>query len=79
MVDLTLIIGIAGMFILLIAFILNLFVKLSQDSITYGLLNTIGGLLLAFYAYTIESFPFLVLEMVWTISAFYKTVLVWIK
>jgi hypothetical protein len=79
MMQLNLLTGIAGMLILLIAFILNLLMKLTEDSLTYCLLNVIGGALLATYAYNIRSFPFFVLEIIWAISALYKIVLIYNK
>lgn len=67
-----LIIGIAGMIFILIAFLLNLFKMLLQDTSTYCLMNAVGGILLGYNAYVTNSVPFLVLEIVWTISSVFR-------
>jgi len=74
MTDLILIIGTIGMLCLLIAFILNLLKKITQDSLAYNTLNIIGGGLLTYYAYVLNSIPFLILEAIWTLFAIYKLV-----
>ena len=68
--DTTTLIGVIGALLLLIAFIGNEFKKLSVESWTYDLLNLIGGVLLAWYALLIGSWPFLVIEAVWALVAF---------
>ena len=70
--DLTLLIGTSGMLILLIAFILDLMDKLDDDTIASNALNAIGAGILIYYAYQLKSYPFLVLESVWMLSAAYK-------
>ncbi|MDY6777828.1 MAG: hypothetical protein SVU32_04120 [Candidatus Nanohaloarchaea archaeon] len=70
----TLVIGTSGMLLLLVAFVLNLLKKMTQDSVTYNVLNLVGGALLIYYAYALNSYPFLVLEAVWTGFAGYKLV-----
>ncbi|MDY6770947.1 MAG: hypothetical protein SV186_03250 [Candidatus Nanohaloarchaea archaeon] len=72
MVDATLVIGTTGMLLLLVAFVLNLVERLAQDDTWYTALNFVGGGLLVYYAYALNSYPFLVLELVWTLSAGYK-------
>jgi hypothetical protein len=76
MVDLILVIGTIGMLILLIAFVLNLLKKIMQDSITYNVLNILAGGILAFYAFVLNSIPFLILEIIWTLFALYKLIIV---
>lgn len=67
--------GLAGMFFILIAFILDEFLKSwRQDSIKYNLLNLAGSALLSYYAYTIFSWPFLILNSIWFIVAGYKII-----
>ncbi len=61
--------GISGAFIILMGFTLNELHKLDRDSIVYDLLNLVGGILLAFYAYILSSTPFLILNVVWAIVA----------
>jgi len=70
-----LIIGITGMSFILLGFILDeFFKKWNQDTVQYNVLNIIGSLLLIYYAYTLNSWPFLILNVVWFIVAGYKLV-----
>ena len=70
-----LIIGITGMFFILLGFILDeFFKKWNQDTVQYNVLNIIGSLLLIYYAYTLNSWPFLILNVVWFIVAGYKLI-----
>ncbi|MBI4152790.1 hypothetical protein HY495_03705 [Candidatus Woesearchaeota archaeon] len=67
--------GIVGMLFILAAFILDEFFKTwRQNSIKYNLLNIIGSGLLAYYAFTISSWPFIILNVAWFIAAGYKLV-----
>jgi len=61
------IIGSVGVFILLLAFVLNLLNKLSRESLVYILMNVIGGALACFASYLIHYVPFIILEGVWTL------------
>jgi hypothetical protein len=61
------IIGFTGVFILLIAFLLNLSGKLSQNSIVYILLNIIGAGLACLASILIRYLPFVILEGTWTL------------
>jgi hypothetical protein len=61
------IIGSAGVFILLLAFVLNLLNKISRDNIIYILMNVFGGSLACFASYLIHYIPFIILEAVWTV------------
>lgn len=76
MVDIILIIGTTGMLLLLVAFVLNLLKRVMQDSALYNILNIIGGGLLTYYAYSLNSIPFLILEVVWTLFATYKLIII---
>jgi len=64
------IIGSAGVFILLLAFVLNLLHKISRENIFYILMNLIGGGLACFASYLIHYIPFIILEAVWTLVSF---------
>jgi len=64
--------GIIGMSLLLIAFFLNLFNIISQNSKTYILLNIFGSGLMIYYSVLLNSIPFLILNIVWTGFAAYK-------
>ena len=72
MINFTVIIGAIGMIFLLTAFALNLFKKITQDSLIYNIFNIIGAGLLAYYAYALKSVPFLVLQTIWISFAVYK-------
>ena len=70
-----LIIGIAGMVFILVAFILDEFCKhWNQDSIRYNVLNIIGSALLLWYAYSLKGWPFFILNAVWFVVALVKLV-----
>ena len=60
------IIGSVGVFILLLAFVLNLLNKISRESISYILMNVIGAGLACYASYLIHYIPFIILEAVWT-------------
>jgi hypothetical protein len=60
-------IGFVGVSILLLAFLLSLFKKISQDSHTYILLNLIGAGLACVASILIEYVPFIILEGAWTL------------
>ena len=65
--------GILGMILILVAFILDEFYKkFNQDTINYNLINVVGSGLLTYYAYTISSIPFLILNLVWLTVAVIK-------
>jgi len=59
------IIGIAGALIILLVFGLNEFNKLSNNSLTYDILNFAGSGLLIMNAAYFHSWPFLILNIVW--------------
>lgn len=59
-------IGLTGVAILLIAYLLNLVGKLDQKSLAYILLNIIGAALACLAAFLIHYFPFVILEGTWT-------------
>jgi hypothetical protein len=61
--------GTIGVSLLLLAFGLNLFKKLTAVSRVYLLLNIVGAGLACASSYLIHFWPFVVLEAVWTISS----------
>jgi len=63
------IIASAGVIILLIAFLLNLYKKLPSESKTYSLMNFIGAAICAFASYMVKFYPFIMLEGVWSLVA----------
>jgi uncharacterized membrane protein required for colicin V production len=62
-------IGSLGVTLLLIAFFLNLFRHVSQDSRAYILLNILGAGLSCYASILIHYMPFVVLEAVWSLVA----------
>jgi len=68
--ELTLTIGLAGMVLILFAFIMIEFRKWHAEMLVYDAFNFAGGGLLVLYAYFIKSWPFLFLNLVWMIVAF---------
>lgn len=63
--DIVTIIGVAGAGLVLIAFIGNELGRLSTTSRWYDTLNIVGSGLLIYYAYQLESWPFILLNSVW--------------
>ncbi len=59
----------AGVLILLVGFILNLYKKLSANSKTYAWLNFIGAGLCGYSSLLIKFYPFVLLESVWAFVA----------
>ena len=57
--------------LLLIAFLMNLLKKWSQDSIQYILLNTIGAGLACASSILIDFFPFIILEGTWMLVSLF--------
>lgn len=58
-------IGFIGVFLLLIAFMLNLFNILKEKSASYLILNIIGAGLLCYASILINFMPFVLLEGIW--------------
>jgi hypothetical protein len=68
-----LMIGIVGMSFILVAFILDEFIKkFNQNTIQYNVLNIIGAGLLTYYAFSLNSIPFMILNVVWLVVAAFK-------
>lgn len=63
------IVGSAGVFLLLVAFFLNLMKKLPTESRLYSLLNVVGGALACTASIMLHYIPFVVLEVAWTVVA----------
>jgi hypothetical protein len=64
---------------LLIAFALNLMRKLSEHSVTYLSMNIAGALLAAWYAWAGGAVPFLILEIVWALTALVRLLMILTK
>jgi hypothetical protein len=67
-------IGLIGMFLLLISFILNLFKNFSPNSKIYLLLNILGAGFLSYYSYISNTFIFLILNVLWTLISLYRLI-----
>ncbi len=61
-----------GVIILLIAFLLNMFKKVSAQSRIYTSMNFIGAGICCFSSYLINFYPFVVLEGIWAAFALYS-------
>ena len=64
-----------GVIILLIAFLLNLYKKISANSRAYCFMNFAGAALCGFSSYLISFYPFVVLESIWAgfaLASFFK-------
>jgi hypothetical protein len=70
------VIGSIGVALLLLAFVLNLLRKLSERSIVYLLMNVVGALLAAWYAWAGGALPFVILELVWAATALVRLIVV---
>jgi len=71
----TLIIGITGMTFILVAFILDEFVKkFSQETVQYNVANIVGSGFLCYYAFILRGWPFLILNVVWFLVASVKLI-----
>ncbi|MBT3297749.1 hypothetical protein HN385_02400 [archaeon] len=69
------IIGLIGMILILLAFLLNEFYEnFNQENKNYNLINIIGAGLLTLYSFMIMSWPFIILNAIWLIVAVVKLV-----
>ena len=62
-------VGSAGVFLLLVAFFMNLIGRLSADSLTYVGLNLVGAGLACYASLLLDFLPFVVLEGTWAVVA----------
>ncbi len=73
--EINFIIGFIGMVFILLAFILDEFYKeWSQNTIKYNLINILGSGVLVYYAITLNSWPFILLNSVWFVGATVKLI-----
>jgi hypothetical protein len=64
-------IGFIGVTILLLAFLLNLIGKMTQNDLIYIILNILGAGLAGFASVLIHYVPFIILEGAWTLVSIY--------
>lgn len=73
MIEISFIIGVLGMFLILLAFVLDEFVRnFNQNTAIYNLINIFGSAMLVYYAVSIHSWPFVILNAVWLFVAIIK-------
>lgn len=70
----SLVIGSVGVALLLVGFVLNLLRWTTERSVLYLLLNVVGSLMAAWYAWAGNSVPFVILESVWGGAALVRLV-----
>ncbi|MBL4939521.1 MAG: hypothetical protein JKY16_04470 [Lutibacter sp.] len=63
-------IGFVGVFLILLAYILNVIGKLKNKDLTFILLNLTGASLACFASILMEYLPFIILEGAWAIVSF---------
>ena len=66
--------GSAGVALLLLGFVLNLFGRIEHDARSYHALNLAGAALAAVASWWIGFLPFVVLEVVWALVALFALV-----
>lgn len=77
--DLTTILGSAGVTILLLAFALNLFHVLDENRPAYSLLNSIGAGLACYSSVLLKFMPFIILEGTWCVVAVISLIRILLK
>ena len=64
-------IGIAGVFQILLAYVLNVSNKLDKNDLIYILLNLSGAVLACLASILMKYFPFIILEGVWAVVSLF--------
>ncbi len=72
-------IGFAGVFTLLVAFLLNLSGKISRDGLPYILMNIIGAGVACLASWLIHYLPFVILEGTWTVVSLFALIKYFLK
>jgi len=65
MIDIYLLIGILGATLIVVVFLLNQIKIIDRDDMSYDLSNFIGAVLLVIYAWSLRSYPFIVINIIW--------------
>ena len=69
------IIGIIGMLFILVSFVLDEFWgKFNQNTKIYNIFNIVGAGMLIYYAFSLDGWPFVILNTVWVVAAAIKLV-----
>lgn len=58
-------VGASGFLMILVAFAMNAVGRMERSGYPYGLLNVVGSVILAYYAFVNEVMVFVALEVVW--------------
>ncbi len=73
MADPYLLIGVLGMALILIGFLMEEFARHTRhESLAYNTINIAGAFFLILYAWSLRSWPFLLLNLVWLVVAVVK-------
>lgn len=72
-------IGILGSLLLLVAFSMLETHRWTEEDLVYDLLNMIGGGMMVAYALSVEAYPFVLLNSIWTIVALRDVVKFFLK
>ena len=67
-------IGFIGVFQILLAYFLNVIVKISNNNITFILLNLIGATMACLASILLNYWPFIILEAVWALVSMYSLI-----
>ncbi len=67
MITITLMIGLIGMVLVLLAFLMNQTHVWKDTDLVYDFTNFLGGALLVWYASIIDSWPFMLLNGIWAV------------
>lgn len=70
----SLIVGVLGFGLLLIAYILSLFAVIDQESFYFNVMNFAGAMMLAYYVNEYANFMITLLPLIWAIVALYYMV-----
>jgi hypothetical protein len=68
-------VGILGMLLLLASFVMEALRLLRREHLAYLLLNFVGSTAMIYYASTINSWPFILLNSVWSLFSLYELIL----
>ena len=67
-------VGSAGVFILLLAYVLVAMNTITAKSLTYILMNFFGALIAGIASYLLQYWPFIILEMAWVLVSLFSLV-----
>lgn len=67
--DMTTLIGVLGASLILSAFVGGELKRFTSESVWYDILNMLGSAALLYYAYLLDSWPFMLLNAVWLLFA----------